>query len=137
MDELVIRWVIGLIIVSLGGGTLAAWGALKLWRPKKEAHDGNNGVPAWVMGLGERLFFTLVIAFWVPGAAIAMVMWITVKMVTGWNRPIPTGKQNDAKVEKDELNKKVRQAMATLFVDLVSMFFALVGGLIAAGQIWI
>lgn len=127
MDELVVRWAIGLV-VSLGGGWLAAWGVLKLWRPEEEDQDHGIGVPNWMMGLGERLFFTPVVGLELSGAVVAMMVWLTVKMVTGWNRLT----SDDGQRATDGA-ARTRRAMASLFASLVSMFFALIGGLIGAG----
>ena len=35
--------------------------------------SAGRAMPGWLMGLSERLFFTLIIAFDVSGAAIAMI----------------------------------------------------------------
>ena len=129
MDDLVVRWVIGLVVSLVAGGA-AAWLVLRVWRRLPEEGGRGDGVPAWVMGLGERLFFTLAIAFQVPGAAVAMMAWLTVKMLTNWNRPISADGQNAA-----EVTTHIRRAMASLFAGLVSLTFALIGGLICAGRI--
>ena len=86
-----------------------------------------QGVPSWAMGVGERIFFTLVVAFArdVSGTVVfSMMAWIGLKTVVGWNRPGLT--------EKDEMiDTRTQRA----FVDLISMGFALVGGLICGGEI--
>ena len=43
--------------------------------------SAGRAMPGWLMGLSERLFFTLIIAFDVSGAAIAMIGWMTLKML--------------------------------------------------------
>lgn len=43
------------------------------------------------MGLLERFFFTLAIAFNIPGVGVAMLAWITAKMAANWNNRKPLG----------------------------------------------
>jgi len=66
-----------------------------------------------VTGIIERVFFTVVVAFDVSGTATAMMGWIAIKMAAVWNVSQPRA--------------------ATIFTalgGLMSMFFALTGGLI-------
>ena len=80
---------------------------------------GVQDIPPWLTGVIERLFFTVVVAFNVPGAVVAMIAWLAVKMATDWNRPgIPT---------------TAAGAMSALLGGLVSMLFAVAGGLICSG----
>ena len=128
MDDLVARWALGLL-VSLAGGHVAAWGALKRWRPEiEDKFPEIPGVPNYVIGLGERFFFTVVIANAGASAAVAMMVWLTVKMAANWNRPWSGSSQQER-----EVKKHLRRAVASLFAGLVSMTFALIGGLICAG----
>ena len=79
-------WIIG-FLVSIILGQVVVWviryfiykrlGVSKLQGP---------GMPGWMLNVGERAFFTLIIAFNITGAAISMIAWVTIKMVTGWNR---------------------------------------------------
>ena len=146
MDDLVARWALGLL-VSLAGGHVAAWGVLKLWRSGiEDKFPEIPGVPNYVIGLGERFFFTVVIANAGASAAVAMMVWLTVKMAANWNRPWSGGGQQGgqpppqeearrtaASEAEREVSKQIRRAMASLFAGLVSMTFALIGGLICAG----
>jgi hypothetical protein len=114
--EILIRWLIGLA-VSLGIGYVGA--ATTLWvlnsrigfDPSTEPRG--PGVPAWITGIIERLFFTVAVGLDISGTAIAMIGWITVKMFTDLNRP---GKPFSA------------AATVSLLASLVSMLFALIGG---------
>jgi len=76
----------------------------------------------------ERLFFTVVVAFDVSGAAIAMIGWITLKLATNWNRP---GTQS-----QEQWSKWSAWAFSALIGGLVSMLFALLGGLGWRGRLW-
>jgi len=75
--------------------------------------------PPWVTGTIERLFFTILVAFNVSGTATAMMVWISVKMATNWLIVI-----------KDEKEQWKRQmAFSALLGTMISLFFALIGGL--------
>jgi hypothetical protein len=76
-------------------------------------------IPGWLTGLIERLFFTLLIAFEISGTGIAMVAWITVKMLQKWH------------------GEHKNYSFLRLLSGMVSMLFALVGGLICSGRICI
>ena len=82
---------------------------------------GVHDIPPWLMGGLERLFFTIAVAFNVPGAVTAMMAWLGLKMVTDWNRP-------------GGVSRDPAEAMSGLLGGLVSMFFAMVGGLICKGS---
>jgi len=127
-------WLIGLF-VSLVIGGLVTWQFLERLRKwmgvtKEDADPATKGVPGWLLGLLERLFFTLVIAFNVSGAAVAMMGWLTLKMAVNWNRP-HAGDTDDIK-----RTRRIRFAMSALLTGLVAMGFALIGGLIARGEIF-
>ncbi len=123
---LLARWIIGLVF-SLGIGWLVTGIFLRRLRAfiglptQGDVESGIREIPPWLVGLIERLFFTLLVAFGVSGTAVAMMVWITLKMATNWNRP---GEENP-----------VPLAFSALLADLVSMLFALIGGLICKGKI--
>ncbi len=117
--EFVIRWLIGLGIISLVVGWAGAAMTLRRLRrhiePISEA-DRPPGVPEWITGFIERLFFTIAVAFDISGTAVAMVAWISVKMVTNTYRL--TGKLS------------APEGIVSLLASLVSILFALIGGLV-------
>ena len=77
-------------------------------------------VPAAVVGVAERIFFGTLVAFDISATAAAMVTWILVKMVTDWNRILAsTGKWGPRSL-----------AFSSLLANIISLFFALIGGLI-------
>lgn len=73
-----------------------------------------------VTGTIERLFFTILVGFNVSGTATAMIAWMTVKMATNWLLVI-----------KDEnVAWKRHVAFSALLGTMISLFIALIGGLI-------
>lgn len=84
--------------------------------------DKNDGVPAWLVGLVERFFFTVAVAYNLSGVIIGMIGWITVKMATNWNR--------------EGLDNHPSMALSGLLGGLMSMIFSLLGGLVWKGVIW-
>jgi len=135
MLDILMRFVIGLTI-SLGFGwlvtmvaheylgfqirkKLAATDVDNPVAPSEDAHLFGSQMP--LTGTIERLVFTMIVAYNVSGAAIAMMVWLGLKMATGWNENIktPSGKI---------------PAIHSLFTGMVSLLFALIGGLfISAG----
>ena len=83
-----------------------------------------TGVPPWVTGAIERLFFTVLVGFKVTGAPTAMIGWLALKLATVWNQP-------------ELKNHPLRRAFAlsALLAGLISMLFAFIGGMISAGEI--
>jgi len=80
----------------------------------------NLGLPDWLVGTVERLFFTILVAFDISGTATAMIGWVTIKMLTDWHRIL----KPDAGVGLRSL------AFSALLGNMISLFFALIGGLI-------
>ena len=80
--------------------------------------------PAWLTGLVERLFFTIIVAVDLSGIAIAMLAWLGLKLAINWNRL-----GIDLGVEHSEI-LRARFGFSAALAGLVSMIFALIGGLI-------
>jgi len=127
----VIRWLLGLGWSLLAGHFvvgLVVDGLRAQIRAAPEAFDDSvpstwepdPRMPSWAVGLIERLFFTLAVAFDVSGSATAMMAWIAIKMAARWNR---LGKPD------------APGALSIAIGGLVSMFFALTGGAICRGLI--
>jgi len=77
-------------------------------------------LPGWVVGTVERLFFTMLVAFNISGTATAMIAWVTIKMLTDWHR-----------ILKPDAGLALRSlAFSALLGNMISLFFALIGGLI-------
>ena len=85
-----------------------------------ESFSGNEYFLPRITGTLERLFFALLVGFDVSGTAIAMILWVAVKMTTEWFTVI----QEQKEAWKGQI------AFSALLGDVVSLLFALVGGLI-------
>lgn len=70
-----------------------------------------------ITGFIERLFFTLAIPLEVKGVLLTMVAWITVKTWFSWGKKI-----------NSQWGKAF--ALQTLLLGMVSMLFALIGGML-------
>jgi hypothetical protein len=127
---LFIRWFIGLLVSLLVGHY-----ATRKFRDLRNKHirnvcqdsealqkqdeqSLNSDLLPLVTGLIERTFFTLVIAFNVSGGAVAMIGWLGAKMAVKWNR----------QPGESPINRAF--SMTALQAGIVSLLFALVGGLI-------
>ena len=119
-----LRWILGLA-VSLGMGWYATEKFLSWLRAMYDVTkpEGEKTVPPWLTGLIERLSFTVAVAFNLAGTAPAMIGWIAVKMASHWTR---------RHIEHGPGSRFL--VFSALLAGLVSMFFALLGGLIARGQ---
>ena len=121
------NWIIG-FLVSIVVGHAVVWTVHHLtYKYLSVSGEPGPGLPASVLGIGERAFFTLVIAFNIAGAPIAMIGWIALKMGTGWQQLVAAAKEDRGLL--------TRQAFGALFVNLWSMGFALFGGLICNEKI--
>jgi hypothetical protein len=119
--ETFLQWCSGLVF-ALGIGHIGVELFLRWLRGRKPERER---VPAWLTGLVERFFFTLVVAFEVGGAATAMIAWIAAKMLANWNR-----------AGQPATDEQIFGAFSALLAGALSMTFALFGGLIADGRIW-
>ena len=125
------RWLIGFAVSLLFGQAATLLFVWCLRRRLERQHPERTDFPwrntpadvqPWLTGTVERIFFTLAAAFHVSGAVVAMIAWVGLKMATDWNRPGGAGGQNPA-----------GGAWTALLGGLVSMLFALLGGVICGG----
>jgi len=128
-------WLIGIGLVSLLLGSLITWVAWEMLdkyfkrmaRMKGWALDADDTekiiMQPIVIGILERLVFSFLVAMEVSGVSTAIIGWIALKMASGWNR-IAEGK-----------TKYKVLAFNGLIVSLLSLFIAVLGGLIANGKI--
>ena len=114
MHGLLFRWALGLSVALILGAVVTNIFVTRLRARIGANESGLTGVSPSLTGLIERLFFTVIVAFDISGTATAMMGWLGVKMASNWNRtalPDPG-------------------AFSALLGGLVSLFFALVGGLV-------
>ncbi len=88
-------------------------------KPKRLFKRTDKEVPGWVTGSVERLFFTVLVGLGVLGVPALMLVWLGLKMATNWNHP----------TWKDKPETRA-YALSALLGGLVSMLFALIGGLL-------
>ena len=130
MDEKIFSiWLIGLVIVSLGIGQAVSFYSVMWVRKGKWVNfddpdkDRKDRIPGWFVGSLERLFFTILVAFNISGTAVAMMLWITLKMT----RNLDLLKTRDNK--EDDLGRRMF-VFSGLLGSMISMLFAVIGGLI-------
>lgn len=117
--ESVLSWIIGLS-VSLLIGMVTGPILCSIRKKYTDEHKPKDPrIPPTLVGLIERLFFTILIGAEISGGGVAMATWIFVKMATNWN-----GFKDDR-----------AGAISGLLGSLISMFFALIGGLICRGRL--
>ena len=132
------RWFFGLGVFALGIGWLCTSIFLKGMRSyietkalrRNETEIYNEmitplDVPSWLIGLTERTFFVILVAFELSAAAIALIGWLTVNMLYNCNILL---------FEKQNITVR-SLAFSALLGNLISMLFALIGGLICGGRI--
>jgi len=85
-----------------------------------ESFSSNEYFSPRITGTLERLFFAVLVGFDVSGTAIAMILWVAVKMTTEWFTVI----QEQKEAWKGQI------AFSALLGNVVSLLFALAGGLI-------
>ena len=129
-----IWWAAGLVVSLLIGG----WATRKSLncirkRIKQKAEEideisndrykelfGLEYFSPWITGTIERLFFTILVAFNVYGTATAMIVWIGLKIGADWLIVL--------QYEKKAWQRQI--AFSALLGSMISLFFALIGGLI-------
>lgn len=122
--ETLVRWIVGLFVALAVGGVVTGWFLSGLRSYLNIARPSGRDVPNWLIGLSERLFFAVIIAFNISGAAVAMMVWIVLKIIPNWELQIKHGTANKP------------LTWSSILASLCSMLFALLGGLIIRGTIW-
>ena len=143
--ETLLRWVIGFVFSLVIGHLLTKKFVNDLRLYLKFDMSGINvaepKIPAWLMGTLERLLFTILIAFDVSTVSAGIMGWLAIKMATDWNRVKifygdPGSGSIPASLKFKEEAKLRTLAVSGLLGTLVSMIFALIGGLICKKAIW-
>lgn len=118
MGKAIVYWFIGGYVSLFFGYFITE--IFHAWAFYTRIGDSDTQDREWrlVVGTIERFFFMVAVAFSVTGAILGMMGWITLKTATN---------QNWIEAKKDE--KFGTRAMCSLLSSMVSMLFALFGGL--------
>lgn len=119
------KYFIGLAFSLVLGHLLTDLFVSRMWKQLGDEKHKNKIMAFWT-GTLERLFFTLLVAFETSGVPAVMVAWIIFKVAPDWD-----------KLKKETTGEDQKgPAFTRLLGNVLSMLFALVGGLICRGQIW-
>jgi len=121
---------LGLIVALAIGHGVLRW--LHRWlHDRIGIEDDDKPVPPWLTGLIERFVFFLMVAFNMPATPVTMMAWLGIKLAANWNRSVstpPKKAEQDAIAEAER--KRAQGAIAAAVLGLLSMGFALIGGLL-------
>ena len=123
MEE-VLRWMIGFIVALVIGHYVAKNFLVYAHRRFDFEKPEYVAIPGVLVATVEGVFFTLAVAFELSGVTVAMIGWVTAKMAAHWN------------LQKGMQNIEARR-ITSLLASLLRLTFAMVGGLICGGKIWI
>jgi hypothetical protein len=85
-------------------------------------------VKGFLVGIVERLLFTMLVAYNISGVVAGMFTYIMIKMAIDWIPQLQKSFQQD---EEDSLRIGARSLVfVSLLGSLISMLFAVLGGLI-------
>jgi len=152
-DTWFLRWGLGFVI-SLGLGHMLTKRVLK-WLRKGETAEQQGGVEGGLVGLIERSVFTSLVPFAFSAVGAAMMGWIAIKMAVNWKYAYlraPSEEPMDSSIrgteQETEERKKLREERqdwieeewiferTSLLGNLMSMGFAMWGGLICRADTW-
>jgi hypothetical protein len=116
-------WIVGLFVSMIGGHFVTAifLKRLRNWMelPDKPFEQPSKEVPPSLTGGVERLFFTTLVGANVDGFPTAMMAWLALKLASNWNHR-----------DMDNQPGARGLALSALLAGIISMLFALLGGLI-------
>ena len=132
-------WFVGLFIVSWGIGGVASYYFLNWLRGNirnKADQDGDNRekdeakikplyIDNWLIGVMERTFFVVLVAFNLQATGAAIMTWIVVKMAVNWSILLQGSSSRFLR----------SMGLSALLGNLASMFFAVIGGLICRSSL--
>jgi hypothetical protein len=140
--RMVLSWVLGSVVALLLGHmwTVTVLNLIRnyiygqtLRRQEQIApiYIDSLALPGWTVGTIERVFFGALVAFDISATAAGMVTWILVKMATDWHRILGAGQQNAGPA--DPMYGPRSLAFGSLLGSMISLFFALIGGMVCRG----
>ena len=121
-----LRWTVGLFVSLVFGGIVTQY-----WARRLRKLIGNEDPQYRIfipisLGVLENLFFTIGVAFGLSGVMVGMVAWMGAKMAEHWG------------IESKEHQVKNIETVRFLVLGgtMISLLFAMIGGLIFAGKLW-
>ena len=92
----------------------------------EEPDPWKGAVPSWLTGIGERVFFTVLIGVaGIEPIAAPMIGWLGIKLAVNWRRR----DADNALDRQKELRVIIRHSQVSTYASLVSLSFAVLGGL--------
>jgi hypothetical protein len=122
-----LRWPAGLFVSLVFGGIVTQYYARKVKKLIGDEDPNYRILIPLSIGVVESLFFTIGVAFNLSGVMIGMVAWMGAKMAAHW------GKES----QEHQVSNIVTVRFLVLVGTMLSLLFAMIGGLICAGRLWL
>ena len=122
-----LRWPAGLFVSLVFGAIVTQFYARRV---RKLIGDEDPSYRLFIpvsIGVVENLFFTIGVAFNLSGVMIGMVAWMGAKMAAHWGR----------ESTEHQVKNIVTVRYLVLVGTMISLLFAMIGGLICAGKLWL
>ena len=121
-----LRWTVGLSVSLVCGGIVNQYWARRLRKLIGNEEPRYRIFIPLSLGVLENLFFTIGVAFDLSGVMVGMVAWMGAKMAAHWGR--------ESKEHQVKNIETVR--FLVLGGTMISLLFAMLGGLICSGKLW-
>ena len=122
-----LRWTAGLFVSLVFGGIVTQYYARRVRKLIVDEEPNYRILIPLSIGVVESLFFTIGVAFNLSGVMIGMVAWMGAKMAAHW------GKES----QEHQVSNIVTVRFLVLVGTMISLLFAMIGGLICAGRLWL
>ena len=122
-----LRWMAGFFVSLVFGGIVTQYYARRVRKLIGDQDPQYRILIPISIGVVENLFFTIGVAFNLSGVMVAMVAWMGAKMAAHW------GKES----QEHRVLNIVTVRFLVLVGTMISLLFAMIGGLICAGKLWL
>ena len=122
-----LRWPVGLLVSLVFGGIVTQYYARRVMKLIGDEVPSYRLFIPLSIGVVENLFFTIGVAFNLSGVMIGMVAWMGAKMAAHWGQ----------ESQKHQVSNIVTIRFLVLVGTMLSLLFAMIGGLICAGRLWL
>ena len=122
-----LRWPVVLLVSLVFGGIVTLYYARRVKKLIGDEDPNYRILIPLSIGVVESLFFTIGVAFNLSGVMIGMVAWMGAKMAAHW------GKES----QEHQVSNIVTVRFLVLVGTMLSLLFAMIGGLICAGRLWL